>query len=122
VALRLLRLAKTSRNKVGNATFKFRIELGVLGTGLVIYARRGMELAVLIGSGHLSYAWRLISERRLALYLFLITAALGAVAANAAIMGMFGTGIDVGTMFWYTIGQTGAYTLAAEFLLRIEWP
>lgn len=88
------------------------------GLGTVLIATPAIVPYVLPGF----YAWQLISERRLGLYLFLGATALGTVAANAAIMGMFGTGINVGTLFWYTIGQTGAYGIAAEFLLRIEWP
>jgi hypothetical protein len=42
------------------------------------------------------YAWQLISERRLGLYLFLVASALGTLAANAAILGVFGRGSMLG--------------------------
>lgn len=70
-----------------------------------------------------TYAWQLVSERRLGLYLFLAATAIGTVVASLVIIGTFDIPMNAVTLlFGYVLGQTAVYGLAAEFLLRIEWP
>lgn len=68
------------------------------------------------------FAWKLISGRRLGLYLFFAAATIGTAVANLVIVGTFDIVLNGETIFWYVLAQTGAYAWAAEFLLRIEWP
>lgn len=88
------------------------------GLGVVLIALPAILPYVLSGA----YAWRLISERRFGLYLFLAATVIGTVVANLVITGVFGIQMSAGSIFWCALGQTAVYGLAAEFLLRIEWP
>lgn len=89
------------------------------GLGVILIALPAMLPYILAGS----YAWQLISERRLGLYLFLVVTLIGTIAASLVITGtFFDVRMSVTTIFWYALAQTAAYGLAAEFLLRIEWP
>jgi hypothetical protein len=88
------------------------------GLGEVLIALPAILPYVLSGS----YAWQLISERRLGLYLFLAAAVIGTVVANLVITGIFDLPVTAATILWYALAQTAVYGLAAEFLLRIEWP
>lgn len=69
-----------------------------------------------------AYAWQLVSERTLGLYLFLAATVIGTAVASLVIIGAFDIPINGATLIWYVLGQTAVYGLAAEFLLRIEWP
>jgi ABC-type transport system involved in cytochrome c biogenesis permease component len=70
-----------------------------------------------------TYARQLVSERRLGLYLFLAATAIGTVVASLVIIGTFDIPLNAVTLlFGYVLGQTAVYGLAAEFLLRVEWP
>jgi hypothetical protein len=86
--------------------------------GLVIAALPAILPYVLSGS----YAWRLVSERRLGLSLFLTVSIVGAVVANLIVTGSFDLRVTTSTIFWYVLGQIAVYGFAAEFLLTIEWP
>jgi hypothetical protein len=88
------------------------------GVGAVLIALPAILPYVLSGV----YAWRLVSERRLGLYLFLATTVIGTVVANLVITGTFDIPMTTATVFWYALVQTAVYGLAAEFLLGIEWP
>lgn len=89
------------------------------GLGVILIALPASLPYILAGS----YAWQLISERRLGLYLFLAATLTGTVVANLVIAGsILNVPMNVVTVIWYGLGQTAAYGLAAEFLLRIEWP
>ena len=89
------------------------------GLGVILIALPAMLPYILAGN----YAWQLISARRLGLYLLLVATLIGTIAATLAITGtFFNMRMSVTTIFWYALAQTAAYTLAAEFLLRIEWP
>lgn len=89
------------------------------GLGIILIALPAI-LPYLVGG---SYAWQLISERRLGLYLFLIATLIGTIAASLVISGtFFDVRMGVTTIFWHALSQIAAYGLAAEFLLRIEWP
>lgn len=97
--------------------------------GLIVGSRFGGLRVILVAlpailpyviSG--TYAWQLISERRLGLYLCLVVTAIGTVVASLGITGAFDIPITAATVFWYVLGQTAVYGLAAEFLLRIAWP
>lgn len=88
------------------------------GVGAVLIALPAILPYVLSGV----YAWRLVSERRLGLYLFLATMVIGTVVANLVITGTFDIPMTTATVFWYALVQTAVYGLAAEFLLGIEWP
>lgn len=89
------------------------------GLGVILIALPAIVPYILAGG----YAWQLISERRLGLYLFLIATLIGTIAASLVITGtIFDVRMSVTTIFWYALAQTAAYGLAAEFLLRIEWP
>lgn len=68
------------------------------------------------------HAWQLISARRLGLYLCLAVTAIGAAVASLVMSGNFDIPVNVATVLWSAVGQTAVYGLAAEFLLRIEWP
>lgn len=68
------------------------------------------------------YAWQLISKGRLGLYLYLTATVVGTGVAALAISGAFDISVNAETVFWYALGQIAAYSMAAEFLLRIEWP
>lgn len=97
--------------------------------GLIAGSRSGLGVILIVLpamfpyviSGY--YAWQLISERRLGLYLFLAATLVGSVIANLVITGSISNiPVTFETEFWYVLGQTAAYGLAAEFLLGIEWP
>lgn len=88
------------------------------GVGAILIALPAILPYVLSGV----YAWRLVSERRLGLYLFLATTIIGTVVANLVIIGTFDIPMTTATVFWYALVQTAVYGLAAEFLLGIEWP
>jgi hypothetical protein len=89
------------------------------GLGAILIALPAMLPYIIAGV----YAWQLISERRLGLYLFLAATMIGTGVANLVITGSISNvPMNVETVFWYALVQTAAYGLAAEFLLRIEWP
>lgn len=88
------------------------------GLGVVLIALPAILSYVLSGA----YAWKLVLERRLGLYLFLAATVIGTVVANLAITGVLDIHMSAASIFWYALGQTAVYGLAAEFLLRIEWP
>lgn len=88
------------------------------GLGVILIALPAILPYVLSGA----YAWQLITERRLGLYLFLAATVIGTVVANLVIAGVFDIRMIAASIFWYALGQTAVYGLAAEFLLRIEWP
>lgn len=89
------------------------------GLGVILLAVPAMLPYIISGT----YASQLISERRLGLYLFLAAVLTGTVVANLVITGsIFNVPMNAETIFWYALVQTAAYGLAAEFLLRIEWP
>lgn len=88
------------------------------GVGAILIALPAILPYVLSGA----YAWRLVSERRLGLYLFLATTVIGTVVANLVITGTFDISMTTATVFWYALVQTAVYGVAAEFLLGIQWP
>lgn len=67
------------------------------------------------------YAWQLISERRLGLYLHLAVTIVGTAAASLVITGAFDIPMDLATVFWTALVQTTVYGLTAKFLLRVSW-
>lgn len=89
------------------------------GLGVILIALPAILPYIISGV----YAWRLISQRRLGLYLFLAATVTATVVANLVITGsIFNVPMNVETTFWYALVQIATYVLAAEFQLRIEWP
>ncbi len=88
------------------------------GLGAILIALPAILPYVLSGV----YAWQLVSESRLGLYLFLAATLIGTVVASLVITGTLDIPMTAATVFWYALVQTAVYGLAAEFLLRIEWP
>jgi hypothetical protein len=88
------------------------------GLGIILIALPAILPYVVSGI----YAWRLISKRRLGLYLYLAATMVGTAVASLVIVGAFDIPVNAETIFWYALGQIAVYGMAAEFLLRIEWP
>lgn len=88
------------------------------GLGVILIALPAILPYVISGG----YAWQLISERRLGLYLLLGATVIGTIVANLVITGVFDIQMNAATVLWNALAQTVIYGLAAEFTLRIEWP
>lgn len=65
------------------------------------------------------YSWRVVTDRRLGVWAFLVVLIAGAVLVNLLILGLLGIDVrEVGTLQTAAL-QTGLYVWAAELLLHI---
>ncbi len=65
------------------------------------------------------YSWRVVTHRRLGVWVFLSVLVVGAIFVNLLFAGSLGVDVHQVGVFQTAALQTGLYVLAAEFLLHI---